>query len=419
MEGYGMTRLAIIADVHGNLPALEAVIAAVGRVDGWICAGDIAGHLPFVDETAARLRSLGARCVKGNHDAAIVEGYGIPESTAATRALQLQRTYVTSDTLNWLAGLPEQLDLHYDGCLVSVLHGGPDSPLYQKVTGVTDDIRAFAAGRVLILGHTHRMLSEIGDNYMVLNPGSVGLPADGVACARAMVLEFPDRRVHNVAVPYDAASVVSRMRELGYDERYGDCLTNGRWTGFNGVPPKLAIIIAGASIYGEMIAELAALHAGTELIGFVDDAPNLAGQLVAGYPVLGRLADLAAIAREKGVTDVAVALGDNIARRKVADFVKRQGVRLARLVHPQATVSPLAHLSQGVIVDSQVYVGPYCELGEGVSIWPGAVISHHTRIGAYASVKPGAVIGGHTTVAPGVKIELGLLQPSYSKVVGS
>jgi predicted phosphodiesterase/carbonic anhydrase/acetyltransferase-like protein (isoleucine patch superfamily) len=410
-----MTRLAIIADVHGNLPALEAVIAAVGNVDGWICAGDVAGHLPFVDESAARLRTLGALCVKGNHDAAIVEGYAILGSTAATRALQLQRTYVTSGTLNWLAGLPERLDLDYDGCLITVLHGGPASPLYQKVTDVTDDIRAFAEGRVLVLGHTHHMLSEAGENYMVLNPGPVGLPADGIACAYAMVLELPERRVYKIAVPYGTASVVSRMQELGYDERYANCLASGRWTGFTGVPPKLPIIIAGASIYGEMIGELAALHPGTKLIGFVDDAPHLAGRSVAGYPVLGRLA---AIARENGVTDVAVAVGDNVPRRKVADLVKRQGVQLARLVHPQATVSPLAHLAQGVIIDAQAYVGPYCELAEGVSIWPGAVISHHTRIGDYASVKPGAVIGGHTSVAPGVKIELGFVQPSYSEIIG-
>jgi predicted phosphodiesterase len=414
-----MTRLAIIADVHGNLPALEAVIAAVGNVDGWICAGDVAGHLPFVDESAARLRTLGALCVKGNHDAAIVEGYAILGSTAATRALQLQRTYVTSGTLNWLAGLPERLDLDYDGCLITVLHGGPASPLYQKVTQVTDDIRVFAEGQVLVLGHTHHLLSEIGDNFMVLNPGPVGLPADGVACARAMILELPERRVHNIAVPYDAASVMSRMQELGYDERYSNCLARGRWTGFTGTPPKLPIIIAGASIYGEMIAELAKVHSGIELIGFVDDAPRFAGRSVADYPVLGRLADLGTIAQERGVTDVAVAVGENDPRRRVADLVKRQGVRLARLVHPQATVSVLARLAQGVIVDAQAYVGPYCELEEGVSIWPGAVISHHTRFGDYASVKPGAVIGGHTTVAPGVKIELGSVQPSYSSVEGA
>jgi sugar O-acyltransferase (sialic acid O-acetyltransferase NeuD family)/putative phosphoesterase len=413
-----MTRIAIIADVHGNLPALEAVIAAAGNVDGWICAGDVAGHLPFVDETVTRLRALGTQCVKGNHDAALVEGFGIPDSSAATRALQLQRTYVTSATCDWLASLPERLDLAYEGCTITVLHGGPTSPLYQKVMQVTDDIRAFAQGRVLVLGHTHHVLSEIDDNHMVLNPGPVGLPADGVACARAMVLELPERKLHNIAVAYDAASVLSRMQELGYDERYANCLASGRWTGFTGIPPKLPIIIAGASIYGEMIAELAEAHPGTELIGFVDDALHLAGRSVAGYPVLGRLADLAAIARERGVTDVAVAVGDNDPRRRVADLVKRQGVRLARLVHPQATVSALARLAQGVIVDAQAYVGPYCELGEGVSIWPGAIISHHTRIGDYAAIKPGAVIGGHTTVVPGVKIELGSVQASYSEVIG-
>ena len=411
-----MTRLALIADVHGNLPALEAIIAAVGNVDGWICAGDIAGHLPFVDETAARLRGLGVLCVKGNHDAAIVEGYGIPGSSAATRALQLQRTYVTPDTLSWLAALPERLDLTYDGCSITVLHGGPASPLYQKVAQVSDGIRAFAEGQILVLGHTHRVLSEVGNNHMILNPGPVGLPADGVACARAMVLELPERRVHNIAVPYDSSSVLARMTELGYDERYGNCLASGRWTGFSGVPPKLPIIIAGASIYGEMIAELVVLHPEMELVGFVDDAAGLAGRAVAGHPVLGRLADLAAIARENGVTDVAVAVGDNVARKRVADLVKRQGVQLACLVHPQATVSRTARLARGVIVDAQAYVGPYCELGEGVSIWPGAVISHHTRIGEYASVKPGAVIGGHASAAPGAKIEIGTVRPSYSSI---
>jgi sugar O-acyltransferase (sialic acid O-acetyltransferase NeuD family) len=302
---------------------------------------------------------------------------------------------------------------------VTVLHGGPASPLFQKVTEVTDDIRAFASGRVLVLGHTHYMLSVIDDDFMVLNPGPVGLPADGVACARATILDLPERKVRTIAVPYDPASLLSRMQELGYDERYGNCLIKGRWTGFDGPAPKLPIIIAGASIYGEMIAELVTLHPGAELIGFVDDAPGLAGRKIAGYPVFGRLSDLATIARDNRVTDVAVAVGDNAPRQRISNLVKRQGVQLARLVHPQATVSPLARLARGVIVDAQAYVGPYCELGEGVSIWPGAVISHHSRLGDYVSVKPGAMIGGHTKVAAGVKIDLGSVQPSYSSIEGT
>jgi sugar O-acyltransferase (sialic acid O-acetyltransferase NeuD family)/putative phosphoesterase len=409
-----VTRLGIIADVHGNLPALGAIVAAAGPVDGWIVAGDIAGHLPFIDETAARLRELGAHCVKGNHDAAIVDGSAIPGSSAATRALQLQRTYVKRETLAWLAGLPDRLDLKYEGCTVTVLHGGPASPYFQKVNEITDELRAFAAGRILVLGHTHHFLSESGENYAVLNPGSAGLPVNGDPRGLAVILELPTRTVSRIAAAYDAAPLVARMRELGYDERYANCLASGRWTGFSGVPPKRRIIVVGASIYGEMIAELVGSRTDTEMVGFVDDSSALAGASIGGCPVLGRLADLADIARENGVTDVAVAIGDNVKRKAVAELVKRQGVRLATLVHPQATVSPVARLARGVIVDAQAYVGPYCELGEGVSIWPGAVVSHHTHIGDYASVKPGAMIGGYTAVAAGVKIELGSVQPSYS-----
>lgn len=412
-----MTRLALIADVHGNLPALEAIIAAIGsEVDGWICAGDIAGHLPCVDETAARLREIGALCVKGNHDEALVEGYGIPRSSAATRVLQLQRAYASEETKKWLAGLPERLDLDFGGTAVTVLHGGPDAPLHQKVTQVTDDIRAFAKNRIVVLGHHHHVLEDIGPDHMVLNPGPVGLPSDGVTDARAMVLDVEARRVRRIEAPYATTTLLRRMAGLGYDERYANCLAAGRWTGFSGKAPKMPLIIAGASIYGEMIAELAVAHPGIELVGFVDDAPHLAGGTVAGHPVLGGFADLATIAAEHGVTDVAVAIGDNGPRRKVADIIRRQGVRLARLVHPQATVSPTARLAQGVIVDAQAYVGPYCELEEGVSVWPGAVISHHTRIGAFAAIKPGAVVGGHTVISPGVKVELGAVQPSYSSV---
>ena len=414
-----MMRLAIIADVHGNLPALEAVVAAVrSEVDGWICAGDIAGHLPFVDETAARLQELGARCVKGNHDEALVEGFGIPSSSAATRVLQRQRTYVSAATRRWLADLPDRLDLVCDGTAISVMHGGPDAPLHQKVTKVTDAIRAFAKGRVLVLGHTHHVLEEIGERHMVVNPGPLGLPADGVVGARAMVLDLARRSVRRITAPYDIAALLGRMAELGYDERYANCLAQGRWMGFSGAPPKVRLIVAGASIYGEMIAELADAHPALDLVGFVDDAPHRAGSRVAGRPVLGLLADLASLARDHDVTDVAVAVGDNDLRRRVADTVKRQGVRLARLIHPKATVSPSARLSQAVVVDAQAYVGPYCELEEGVSIWPGAVISHHTRIGRYAAVKPGAVVGGHSVIGPGVKIELGTVQPSYSEVIG-
>ncbi|MEJ1931455.1 metallophosphoesterase family protein, partial [Nostoc sp. NIES-2111] len=166
-----MTKVALIADVHGNFPALDAIIASVGEVDLWICAGDIAGHLPFVDEVAARLQELGAFCVKGNHDRALVECLAIPGSSAATRVLQLQRRYVSPSTQEWLSRLPERLDLDIDGRRITVVHGGPRSYLDQKILSVTGEVREFARGGILVLGHTHRQLVAADGDAFVINPG--------------------------------------------------------------------------------------------------------------------------------------------------------------------------------------------------------------------------------------------------------
>ena len=62
-------KLAIIADIHGNRPALEAVLKAVPPVDGWICAGDVVGYYPDANEVCEILLSLRALVVRGNHDA--------------------------------------------------------------------------------------------------------------------------------------------------------------------------------------------------------------------------------------------------------------------------------------------------------------------------------------------------------------
>ena len=411
-----MSRLALIADVHGNLPALEAVIAAVGPVDGWICAGDIAGHMPLVDEVVVRLRELGAACVKGNHDVALLEGYGIPNSSAATRALQLQRQVIGEKTRNWLKALPETLDLQIGGVDIRVMHGGPHAPLHQKLYAVDDSVRASIRGHLLVVGHTHRPFCDIQTDYGVINPGAVGLPVDGVPVARAAVIDLPSREVTQIAVPYDFEALVEQMQYLGYDERYANCLRAGRWTGFSGPAPKVRLIIAGASIYGEMIAELVRARPDHELIGFVDDNPSMAGHSVAGAPILGTLNELADLATLQNVTEVAVGVGDNVLRARIASIVKMRGVRLARLIHPLASVSSSARLAPGVTVDAQAYVGPHCALEEGCSIWPAAVISHHSRIGAYAAVKPGAVIGGYSTISDGVKIEIGAVLPSYSQL---
>jgi UDP-3-O-[3-hydroxymyristoyl] glucosamine N-acyltransferase len=138
--------------------------------------------------------------------------------------------------------------------------------------------------------------------------------------------------------------------------------------------------------------------------------------MVAGNPVLGKVSELDQIARETGVTEVAVAIGDNAAREKVSNIVKSNGLRLATLVHPQASVSASAKLSPGVVVDALAYIGPHCVLEEGVCIWPSVSVSHDTRIKRYAALKPSAVVGGVSIIEAGLKIPLGSHWPSYSTI---
>ena len=409
-----MTRLAIIADVHGNLPALQAVVREVGpRVDGWICAGDIAGHLPQVDEVVDVLRRLAAICVSGNHDRALVDGLPIDGSSAATRALQVQRRRVSAETWRWLAGLPDHCRIEIDGQPLFVCHGSPRNLLDEKVRTVDAELRELAAGRIVILGNTHRTLCEITETHAILNPGSVGLPVDGDRRASAMILDVNNRTVETIRVHYDATPLASVMQALRYDERYFNCLAEGRWIGFRKTPPAVPVIIAGAAIYGEMVAELIAGRNDLDLVGFVDDA---ARGTFAGAPILGTLDDLAEIASAQACVDVAVAIGGNDSRAAVAKRVRRAGVRPARLVHPTAVISPTARIGLGCLIDAGAYIGPHCTLAEGVSVWPHAVVSHHTCIGPYASLKPGAVIGGHSRVAAGYKVGLGAVWPAYSAI---
>jgi hypothetical protein len=286
----------------------------------------------------------------------------------------------------------------------------------QRLDSVDDSVLGSFEQNILIIGHRHRPLVHVKDSKAVLNPGAVGLPVDGEKRARVMLLDLPSLHVRVREIQYEPAPLLRRMRRLHYDERYFNCLETGRWIGFSNAQKRVPILIAGAAIYGEILAELIKKSPDKYLVGYVDDTEALQNRSVAGQPVLGRIADLDQLARDIGVTDVAIAIGDNRGREKVAGIVKSQGLRLAILVHPDASVSESATLSPGVTVDAQAYIGPHCVLEEGVSIWPSVSVSHNTLIKRYASVKPGVVLGGFSHVEEGLKVPLGSHWPSYSKL---
>jgi putative phosphoesterase len=225
-------RLGVISDVHGNWPALQAVLAAVGpEVEGWLCAGDLAGHLPFLNEVVAAVRGLGCPTVRGNHDAALLHGSDIPRSSAATLALRVQRGLASPATRAFLGALPLRIEAGAGRRRLVILHGGPRDPLEERIGEPTEEHWAWADGRVVIHGHEHVPRVARRGASLFVNPGSVGLPLDGDPRACCAVLDPEAGEVRLRRIRYDATPVIARLAELGFDARYPNCLRAGRWVG--------------------------------------------------------------------------------------------------------------------------------------------------------------------------------------------
>ncbi|MFC0205818.1 metallophosphoesterase family protein [Novosphingobium soli] len=178
-------KIAVLSDIHGNLAALDAVLAdaAARAVDRIVNLGDIVSGPLFPRETADRLMPLALPTIRGNHERQLTEQ--APESMGASD--RYAAGCLRADQRAWIAALPETLQLSDEVLLV---HGTPDSDLAYFLETVTeaglrpatmDEVEHRAAGakaKVILCGHTHvARVVRLDDGRLIVNPGSVGLPA--------------------------------------------------------------------------------------------------------------------------------------------------------------------------------------------------------------------------------------------------
>src|SRR5690606_8228454 len=231
-------RVAVISDVHGNLPALQAVLAdiAVRGSDALVNLGDLASGPLWPAETVAVLMDTPALTIRGNHERQLLgEPAEMGESDRVAHAA------LDRGQLAWIAALPAQARLDGE---VLLLHGTPDSDYGYLVERIDpdgaraarpDEVAASLDGidaSVVLCGHTHvpRAL-RLDDGRLCLNPGSVGLPAfrgrhphphvmqSGTPAARYAMLHR-DSGVWGaqlIAVDYAPAPAVHRAPERGFD----------------------------------------------------------------------------------------------------------------------------------------------------------------------------------------------------------
>jgi sugar O-acyltransferase (sialic acid O-acetyltransferase NeuD family) len=149
--------------------------------------------------------------------------------------------------------------------------------------------------------------------------------------------------------------------------------------------------VYGASGHGKVVLDIL-LAAGEHPIGFIDDRQT-PGTLVLGLPVAGG-GDFLIAEAKKGDVAVALGIGDNAARQRVAEKCRAAGARLATAVHPRATIASSASIGEGTVVMAGAVVNPDAVVGIGAIVNTGAVVEHDCRVGDFGHLSPNAALGG-------------------------
>jgi predicted phosphodiesterase len=222
--------LALLYDIHGNLPALEAVLGdARGHdVEAWLLGGDMAPFGAWPAETVARLRELpNATWIRGNTERWLVDP--IPSDEPMAAAVQACREALGDEAADDLGRLPEsaRIDSYTVAC-----HASPGSDMRSFMPEPAEDeaeLLGEVTERRLVFGHTHLQFVRTGEGSAgpveLLNPGSVGMPLDGDHRA-AWALIAPDGGIDLRRVEYDHAASARALRD-----RYGDAEWVGIVTG--------------------------------------------------------------------------------------------------------------------------------------------------------------------------------------------
>jgi len=242
-------RNALLSDVHGNLPAFEAVLADVDSADVeeiW-CLGDLVGYGAAPDACVELARSRCNLSLAGNHDMVVTGEIDIADfSSSAALAAEWTREHIGAEALEFLKALrPEQ-----DGRAIGLYHASPRDPVWEYVlsTWQADECMAVMEPRVAAVGHSHVALwfrrngegqvdgalaevgleQDLGEGEWLLNPGAVGQPRDGDPRAAWLLLDTEAWTAEWRRVEYPIEQAASAIEEAGLPMVLAQRLFNGQ-----------------------------------------------------------------------------------------------------------------------------------------------------------------------------------------------
>jgi predicted phosphodiesterase len=245
-------RYALIADIHANLPALNAVLDDIGRrtdVGATYHLGDLVGYAPWPNEVVTLLRERQVPGIAGNYDSTVATDYAHcgckyedpRQEELSHESYAWTRQHTADPIKRQLGALPFRIDLrplggHASGPTVVLVHGTPtlntvywteDRPedfcvRMAKVAGVKE-------GDVVAFGHTHLPFHRVVEGIHLVNAGSVGRPKDGDWRAGYAILDVSakDVDVEFVRIDYDLSAAQKGIRSSELPSFFADYLEAG------------------------------------------------------------------------------------------------------------------------------------------------------------------------------------------------
>ena len=240
-------RVALLSDVHANLPALEAVLAEIdasARADAIWVTGDTVGYGADPSDVIALLRARRAVLVQGNHDRAVATGEGLDWfHDRAAAAVRMHTKWLSAEERDFLGGLPLTTTVER----FTLCHGSIRDPLWEYVTTASAAAASLAEAATPFAcnGHTHVPALYVEDESGVrvtlpgtgvayaltpramLNPGSVGQPRDGDPRAAYAILDTEEGTATFYRASYPIDEAQRRIRARGLPEMFAERLALG------------------------------------------------------------------------------------------------------------------------------------------------------------------------------------------------
>ncbi len=241
-------KIAVVSDVHSNLAALEAVLAAIDAegVDELWCLGDLVGYNAEPDACVSLIAERVTTTLCGNHDLVVSGAIGMNVfASDAGAAARWTQSVITPETLEYLQKLIPEGERHG----VEMYHASIRDPVWEYVIDDRTAAVCMAAQRssIALIGHSHVALMygyvegtfvagtaaadsslPLGEGPFLLNPGSVGQPRDGDPRAAFLVLDLDQQRATWRRVEYDIARTQQTIHDAGLPRRLASRLAEGR-----------------------------------------------------------------------------------------------------------------------------------------------------------------------------------------------